>query len=165
MKTKPKWSGLLLTALAAAILATGCSKAEQIVKEAEKAVEEDSLTVTYDNGKEVTFSEKEDIPDLFPSDVPLPEGIQVLSSISSKDNVTVMIETEMPYEEVVELYVDYAQQAGYEEVHRLETGTSINYSTQRGTERFVVTLGLNEEDNKTTEGVLVYSNKPEQPEE
>lgn len=114
-----------------------------------------------EDGKEITLSNESDIPDLFPSDVPLPEEIQVISSISSDDSVTLGIETEMPYEDVVELYYDYAQKAGYTEVHKLEDEKFINYSAQKGTERFIFTLQLNMEDNKTVYGSLIYSNEPE----
>jgi len=112
--------------------------------------------VTYDNGKEVTFSNKADIPELFPSDVPLPEGMQVVSSIGSDRGVTVMFDTELSYDDVVELYVDYAQKAGYTELHRLEEENSIHYSSQRGTEIFAFHLQLSMEDNKTIEGAIDY---------
>ncbi len=151
---------MILAALAIMLLATGCSKADQIVKEVEKAEkqveEEGELTVTYDNGKEVTFSNKADIPDMFPSDVPFPDGIQVVSSIGSDRGVTVMFDTELPYDDVVELYVDYAQKAGYTELHRLEDENSIHYSSQRGTEIFAFHLQLSMEDNKTIEGAIDY---------
>lgn len=38
---------------------------------------------------------------------------------------------------------------------------TISHSLQKGTERFVYTLQLDLEDNKTVTGALVYSNKPE----
>lgn len=147
--------------LAASIVALaftlGCSNVEQMVKDAEDG----EVTIKNANGKEVTLSSKADIPDTFPSDIPLPDEIVVTSSISSSDSVTVTIETEMPFDEVIALYVDYAAQAGYSEVHRMEDAASIHYSSQKGTERFIVTLQQDLEDNKTVTGALVYSNKPE----
>ncbi|XID92903.1 hypothetical protein ACF3MZ_31410 [Paenibacillaceae bacterium WGS1546] len=157
MKKKQVWKWLLPAALVVMILAAGCSKAEQAIKEAEQG----TTTITKEDGEEIKLSGKPDIPDLFPSDVPLPDGIQVTSSISSNDSVTLTIETEMPYEEVLELYYDYSQQAGYSEVHRLESENTIHYSAQKGTERFVFSLQLDLEDNKTVTGALVYSNIPE----
>ncbi|MFC4597404.1 hypothetical protein [Cohnella hongkongensis] len=151
-----KWGFAVLSAVLMTVLvfATGCSKAEKAVIEAE---EQGTMTITRDDGEEIKFSSKSSIPDLFPSDVPLPDEIQVTSSISSKDSVTVTIETEMPYEEVLELYYDYSQQAGYSEVHRLEGENTIHYSSQKGTEHFVFSLQLDEEDHKTVTGALVYS--------
>lgn len=143
--------------LAALLLATGCSEIEQAIQEAEQG----TVTITKEDGKEITLSSKPDIPELFPSDVPLPDEIQVTSSIGSNDSVTLTIETEMPYDDVLALYYDYAQHAGYSEVHRMESENTIHYSAQKGTERFVFTLQLDQEDNKTVTGALVYSNKPE----
>lgn len=157
MKKKQLVNWLVPAALAVMILATGCSKVEQAIREAEQG----TTTITKEDGEQITMSSKSDIPDLFPSDVPLPDSIQVTSSISSQESVTLTIETEMPYKEVLELYYDYAQNAGYSEVHRLESENTIHYSAQRGTERFVFSLQFDLEDNKTVTGALVYSNKPE----
>lgn len=147
--------------LAASILALafmlGCSNVEQLVQNAEDG----EMTIENINGEEITLSSKADIPDTFPSDIPLPDEIIVTSSISSDDSVTVTIETEMPYDDVLGLYVDYAGQAGYSEVHRMEDEDSIHYSSQKGTERFVFSLQKDLEDNKTVTGALVYSNNPE----
>lgn len=136
------------------IIATGCANVEQVISEAEQG----TATITKRDGEQITLSSTPDIPDLFPSDVPLPRGIQVTSSIGSSDSVTVTIETQMPYDEVVELYRNYTEEAGYAEVHRLEDENTINYSAQKGTERFVFTLQLDLEDHTTVTGALVYSN-------
>lgn len=158
MKNGKKLSASLFAVLLLAMMiATGCSKAEKAIKEAEQG----TTTITKEDGEEIKLSSKTDIPDMFPSDVPIPDEIQVTASISGSDSVTVTIETEMPYEDVVKLYSDYAQQAGYSEVHKLEADQTINHSFQRGTERFVYTLQLDLENNKTITGALVYSNKPE----
>lgn len=154
--TNWKRAGLAATILTLAF-SLGCSNVEQMVKEAEDG----EVTIENANGEEITLSSNADIPDTFPSDIPLPDEIVVTSSISSDDSVTVTIETEMPFDEVIALYVDYAGQAGYSEVHRMEDESFINYSSQKGTERFVFTLNRDLEDNKTVEGALVYSNKPE----
>lgn len=154
MKNMQKWSVVLFSVfLVALIFVTGCSKLEKVISEAEQG----KTTVAKVDGKEITLSSKPDIPDLFPSDVPLPDEIQVVSSISSDDSVTLAIETEMPFDDVVELYYEYAQKAGYSEVHKLESEKFINYSAQKGTERFIFTFQLNMEDNKTVYGSLIYS--------
>jgi len=150
-------SVLMLIVLIGILALTGCSKIEQAISDAEQG----TATITKEDGEQITLSSTPDIPDLFPSDIPLPDEIEVTSSIGSSDSVTVTIETQMPYDEVVDLYYDYAQNAGYSEVHRLEDEYSINYSTQKGTERFIFTLQLDQEDNTTVTGALVYSNKPD----
>ncbi len=158
MKNRQRWSVILSAVLLAALVfATGCSKVEKAIKEAEQGM----TTITKEDGEKITLSGKPDIPDSFPSDIPLPEEIQVVSSISGNDSVTLAIEADMPYEDLIKLYSDYAQQAGYSEVHKLGDEYSINHSFQKGTERFVYMLYLDQEDNKTVTGALVYSNKPE----
>lgn len=158
MKNRQKWSiALFAVMLIAMIFATGCSKVEKAIQEAEQG----TTTITKGDGEEIKLSSETDIPDLFPSDVPLPDEIQVTSSISGKDSVTLTIETQMPYDDAVKLYYNYTQQAGYSEVHKLEDRDSINYSFKKGTERFIFTLQLDLEDKKTVTGALVYSNKPE----
>lgn len=155
MKNMKKWSAVLsVVMLIALIIMAGCSKIEDVISEAEQ---QGTTTITKEDGKKITLSNKPDIPDLFPSDIPLPDEIQVISSISSDDSVTLGIETELPYDDVVQLYYDYAQKAGYSQVHRLEDQKFINYSAQRDTERFIFTLQLNLENNKTVYGSLIYS--------
>jgi len=165
MKNRQKWSvALFAVMLVAMIFATGCSKAEKAIKEAEEAIieaEQGTSTITKEDGKQIKISSETDIPDSFPSDIPIPDEIQVTASISGNDGATITIETQMPYDDVVKLYSDYAQQAGYSEVHKLDSDNSINHSFLKGTERFVYTLQLDLEDNKTVTGALVYSNKPE----
>lgn len=155
MKHKQKWSTVLSAViLITLIVMTGCSKIEDAISGAEQ---QGTMTITKEDGKKITLSNRPDIPELFPSDVPLPDEIQVISSISSDDSVTLGIETEMPYDDVVKLYYEYTQKAGYSEVHKLEDQKFINYSAQKGTERFIFTLQLNLEDNKTVYGSLIYS--------
>jgi len=158
MKNRQKWStALFAVLLIATIVATGCSKVEKAIKEAEQG----TTTITKEDGEEIKLSGETDIPDLFPSDIPIPDEIQVTSSISGSDSVTLTIETEMPFEDIVKLYSDYAQQAGYSEVHKLEADKTINHSFQRGIERFVYMVQLDLEDNKTVTGALVYTNRPD----
>jgi hypothetical protein len=172
MRNRRKWNGMVVAAVVVAlILAAGCSNIEQAIsnteqnfEDAEEAfgdAEKGEVTITREDGRKITLSSKPDIPDLFPSDIPLPDEMEIISTISSDDSVTLGVETEMPYDEIVKLYFDYAQDAGYTEVHKLEDEKFINYSTQKGTERFIFTFQLNLEDNKTVYGSLIYSNKPE----
>jgi len=155
----------------ALLLAAGCSNIEQAISNTGQAFEDmeeafgdadkGEVTITREDGREITLSSKPDIPDLFPSDIPLPDELEVVSSISTDDSVTLAIDTEMPFDDIVKLYLDYAQEAGYAEVHTMEDEKFINYSGQKGTERFIFTFQLNLEDNKTVYGSLIYSNNPE----
>lgn len=121
-----------------------------------------SLTYKTDEGKDITISSESKRPDDFPDDIPLPEGIVVTASTSSKEsgNITVVIETQRPFDEVVKLYQDYADKAGYKETIKMEEESNYMFSGVRDNETFVFNLGLDQEDNKTVTGALTYQKKP-----
>ena len=160
---------LLLTA--AMLLLTGCSN-EKVNEAADKATqqnnnqsslgtkEEDqgSITLKDASGKDVVLSSEQTLPDSFPKEAPVPDSIQVTSSITSEDTVTVTIATTtMSFAETVALYNDYLEQAGYVETFKIDEADFFNYTGKRGNEQFVVTLQLDLEDNKTVTGILIYS--------
>lgn len=160
MANKQKRSGMLIAAMLIALTvatATGCAKMEKALSDAEQG----KSTITKEDGSQVVISGNSDIPDLFPSDVPMPDEIHVVSSISSDNGVTVAFETELSFDKVFNMYFDYAQKNGYTEVHKLDGEGFISYSGQKGTERFIFNLQLNLEDNKTLNGSIIYSNKKE----
>lgn len=161
---KKLWTTVAVLLLSAMLLA-GCSEnGDQQSGNRERAAqgeEEGTVTMKDNEGRDVVITNKQDIPELFPDDVPMPDSIQIVSSISSMDTVTIAMNTEMPFSEVVALYDGYLQEAGYEEAFRIDEADFYNYSGRRGNEQFVVTLQLDLEDNKTVTGALVYTNMEE----
>lgn len=158
---KKLWTVLAAISLSASLALTGCagSGESQSGNRGGAEVNEDEGVVTLkDNeGEDVVITNKQEVPDSFPDDVPMPESIKIVSSITSVDTVTIAIETEIPFEEAVDMYDGYLQEAGYVEAFKSDDPDYYNYSGTKGDEQFVVTLMLDQEDNKTVTGVLVYS--------
>lgn len=150
MKKAIRFSVLAL-ALAIATLASGCSGGNN---------EEGSLTIKTGSGKTVLSSESE-WPKGLPADIPKMEGMVVTASSVSTDsgNITVAVEVEKPLDEVVKLYRDYCQTAGYTQTLEMEEEFSYMYSGTRGQEVFVVNFSLDQEDGRTVMGAIVYENK------
>ncbi|CAH1195588.1 hypothetical protein PAECIP111893_00723 [Paenibacillus plantiphilus] len=121
-----------------------------------------SLTYETDEGKQLTISSKTEVPEGFPSDIPLPAEIKITSSLKSEasGNITVAIETEMPFEEAVKLYQGYADKAGYKESFKIEEAGFYSFSGSTNNELFVFNLQLDQENKKTVTGALVYEKKP-----
>lgn len=156
-----KWlARMAAVVLAASMALTACSGNETGRSggtNGDQGADEGSVTLKDNEGKDVVVSSKQEIPDSFPKDVPIPDSLKIVSSISSDDSTTLAIETDMPFDEAVALYDGYVQEAGYVESFKMDEEDFYNYSGRRGQEQFVVTLQLDLEDNKTVTGVLVYS--------
>ena len=152
-----------MAALVLAIaLATGCGGG---VKVTEGEDGEGRLTITNDDGKQFTLSGENELPEGFPQDIPMPDGIVVTASTSSDSsgNMTVAIESELPFDELVKLYREYADGAGYEETLKMEEEGYYMYSGSRngGDEVFTFNFALDQESGDKVGGALVYDNKPE----
>lgn len=163
---KKRYTAILTIALAAALLASGCSNnGADESKEGSAGTNssaENSITYKTDGGKEITLSSEKEVPEGFPGDIPLPGEIGVTSSLKSEasGNITVSIETEMPFEEVVKLYQEYADSAGYKENFKINEEGFYSFSGAKDSEQFVFTLQLDLDNNKTVTGALVYEKKP-----
>lgn len=150
--------------IAIAAVTAGCSGAESSgEKDSEKVAteggEKGSVTITTDAGKTVLSSESE-WPKSFPDEIPKPKGMKVTaSSQSDSGNITVSIETEKPFDEVVKLYQDYVKSAGYKQTLEMKESGYYMYSGTRGKEMFMFTLGLDQEDGQIVTGALVYEDK------
>ncbi|MDG0795142.1 hypothetical protein OMP38_33195 [Cohnella ginsengisoli] len=118
-----------------------------------------SATMTTDAGKTVLSSESE-WPKGFPNEIPKPEGVKVTASAhNDSGNMTVSIESKKPFDEVVKLYQDYVKSVGYAQALELKEDGYYMYSGTRGNETFTFTFSLDQEDNKTVAGALVYEHK------
>ncbi|SDD82776.1 hypothetical protein SAMN02799630_04236 [Paenibacillus sp. UNCCL117] len=153
-----RYAKMAAAVLIAAVFGAGCSSVE--IHEA--AGDKGSVTYKTDGGKEVTLSSEAKLPEGFPSDIPLPAAIAVTASISSKEsgNKMVSIETKMPFAEVVKLYKDYADKAGYKENFVMQEEGVYSYSGSKAGELFVFNLALDQEDKKTVTGALTHEKKP-----
>ncbi|MDF2713730.1 MAG: hypothetical protein K0R28_655 [Paenibacillus sp.] len=145
-----------IIALSVTIPAAGC--AGVAVKEGTE--DKGSVTVKTDGEKSVTLSGEKEIPKGFPTDIPLPAEIGVVSSLKRNDSYTVAIETKLSMDKVVKLYQEYAEKANYKEVFKMSEEGSYRYSGSKGNELFAFNLQLDLEDKKTVTGALVYEKKP-----
>ncbi|QJD85555.1 hypothetical protein [Cohnella herbarum] len=149
MKKAIRFSVLALV-FAIATVASGCSGSNN---------EEGSLTIKTGSGKTVLSSESE-WPKGLPADIPKMEGMVVTaSSVSDSGNITVAVEVEKPLDEVVKLYQDYCQSAGYTQTLEMKEEFTYMYSGTRGQEVFVFNFSLDQEDGRTVMGSIVYESK------
>jgi hypothetical protein len=134
-----------------AAVVTGCSGGDK---------DEGSITIKTGSGKTVLSSESE-WPQGLPAEIPKMEGMVVTASSVSdaSGNITVAVEVEKPLEDVVKLYQDYCQEAGYTQTLEMKEEFSYMYSGTRGQEVFVVNFALDQEDGKTVTGAIGYENK------
>ncbi|MFS0726809.1 hypothetical protein [Paenibacillus sp. 1P07SE] len=154
-------SGAAGIMLAAILLAAGCSHSGMghvTVGESGGTTtkEQGSVTYTSKDGEETTYSSKEELPEGFPGDIPFPPDYVVTSSITTEEGYTVTFDSTRPFGEVVELYKEYAERAGYQESYLMDEADFYNYTGNKGDEKFVSTLTLDLEDNKTVTGIIVY---------
>lgn len=156
MMTNRRYILTALIALSVTIPAAGCSGVA--VKEGPE--DKGSVTIKTDGGKSVTLSGETEIPKGFPTDIPLPAEIGVVSSLKRNDSYTVAIETKLPLDKVVKLYQEYAEKANYKEVLKMSEEGYYRYSGSKGNELFAFNLQLDLEDKKTVTGALVYEKKP-----
>jgi len=119
------------------------------------------MIVTNAAGDKTVFSSKAEWPEELPADVPRPEGIAVTASMNSESTggVTVSVETERPFDEVVGIYRDYADQAGYAQTLEMKEDGYYMFTGTRGTETFTFTIQLDQEGGKTVTGAISYGSK------
>lgn len=155
---------IIVFVLVIAAVSAGCSGSEDsgekdVTTIAAKDGEKGSVTITTDAGK-IELSSESEWPESFPDEIPKPEGMTVTaSSQSDSGNITISIEAEKPFDEVVKLYQDYVKSAGYSQTLEMKESGYYMYSGTRGKEMFMFTLALDQEDEGTVTGALVYEIK------
>ncbi|QMV42756.1 hypothetical protein [Cohnella cholangitidis] len=121
-----------------------------------------SLTYKTEDGNEITLSSKGEVPEGFPSEIPLPGGMDVTASTHSENsgNYTVSVEIEKPFDDVLKIYRDYIKDAGYTQTLEMKEEGYYMYSGTRGDELFMITFNQDQENKKLVTGALVYEKKP-----
>lgn len=86
----------------------------------------------------------------------------VTASVKSETTgtVTVAVETSRPFDEIVRLYRDYAEKAGYRQANEMKDDGYFMYTGSKGAETFSVTIQLDQENRKKVTGAIVYGKKP-----
>lgn len=153
--------GIAALALAAAIAIAGCSSGRD-GGEAGGGNTEGTSVVRNAAGDKTVLSSVQEWPKELPADVPRPDGVKVTASVKSEGSgtVTVAVETSRPFDEVVRLYRDYAEKAGYKPANEMRDEGYYLYSGSKGAETFAVTIQLDQEGGKKVTGAIVYGKKP-----
>lgn len=150
-------------ALAAALCGVvACKKQTTIQTDQGKVVvkqdgKETTATFRDESGKEVTVSTAEGkLPDNFPKDMPLPEGVKVAGHISAEEGMSVQLEAKQSPSEVLEFYRKALKEKDWKIQADASFGDSATLSAQREEETasVVVTKG-----NGGSSITLSYSRK------
>ena len=116
---------LVVCLMSLAISVAGCQAVEDKIAEetSEKLVEgatgvdvetsEDEVTITGEDGKSITSSQSGELPEDFPTDVPVYEG-DIESSLFTEGNFTVAIKTADSAEDVYAWCLDEVKAGGWE---------------------------------------------------
>ena len=165
--------GWLIPVLAISLVCFGCGKRQADEMAAEKIVENAIEGATGGeanvdlSGETVTIKSKEgtmvisggenvSLPDNFPKDVPVYKGAKVLTSISSKEGMSVTLQTTDAVAKVAEFYKTQMAAQGWQSEASLDTGhqTMLNYKKEARTAAVIImadqdggttiTLGLDE---------------------
>lgn len=152
---------LLLVALSLVALfaLAGCQSIAE--KAAEVAVEKstgvqidkdgDSVTVTGEDGTQVTASEGGELPDGFPTDVPVIDG-PIISSVKSDNSFMVVIETDKPIDEVNDWYKDQLKDSSWKIVFETKSEDGAAIGGERDNANMQVTI--TKSDAKTNVSLL-----------
>jgi len=155
VRTKGRKGWIVLT-LGVALAVAGCSSEGNGRDEAEG-----TSIVTNAAGDKTLLSGKQEWPKEFPAEIPRPDGMQVTASsyVETSGHITVAVETEQPFEEVIQIYRDYVKQAGYEQQQEMKEEGYYTYYGAKGAETFAFTIQLDLESGQKVTGVLIYANK------
>ncbi len=147
---------LLLAGLAVAVV--GCqSIAEQAT---EAAVEQatgvkidksgDEVTIQGEDGTEMTASSAGDLPEGFPTDVPVYEG-DIIASVKAAEGYSVTIEAASDVSTVFDWYKTELDAQGWKIMSEVKVQDGGALSAEKGNQQLQVTFGADSGDaNKTT---------------
>lgn len=162
---------LLVLAIAAIIIAAfpvtvGCARVAE--EAAERAVEDStgveidaddgSVTIEGEDGSEVTVSEDGQLPDGFPTDVPVSDG-EITATMKSGDTFTVGIETPDDHASVLEWYRDRLEGEGWTITTDLTVEDGGMLTAEKGDQALQVTVGAGSSGESETVVTLITGPK------
>jgi len=158
------WAAIALTVL----LIAGCSgngdEENSSNGGVSVSVNEDEKSVTVENANgTTTLSGSNERPELFPEEIPLPDGAVISASLENADKGSSMVtfEVERDFESVVKLYADYVAGSGYvEALPTTSEAESYWFSGNRDQEALVITLNKDLERDGWTSGAVTYQKAP-----
>lgn len=159
---KVKITILAISLLLIAALSIGCGKLSIPTGDGGTiSVSKDGgLTVKGKDG-EASFSSDQKIPKDFPKEIPIPKGSKVEGSFQAKSDgkksFTVTLSAKQSVEELVELYEDYLDKSGYEDVSGW--GDNSFWSTTGYKTDYYFSAMISEVENEGSSVILTYSPK------
>lgn len=114
--------------------------------------ENGSITITGEDGTEVTASEGGELPEGFPADVPVFEG-PVISSLKSGSGFMVVIETDRSVDEVKDWYKDELENSTWKVAFESTSAEGATIAAERDDATLHVTISA-DGDSKTTISLL-----------
>jgi len=110
----------------------------------------EQITIKGEDGAELTASSDGELPDGFPSDVPVFEG-KVVSSIKAEKGFSVTIEAEAGVMDVFDFYKDKLPAEGWNIVSEMKVEDGGAIVAEKGDQSVQVTVGVDSGDaNKAT---------------
>lgn len=117
----------------------------------------EKVTIETDEGK-VTVS-KNDIPDSFPSDITIYSGAEVISTAESSAGSSVVLKTSDSTSKVADFYKDDLKKNGWEIVSTITNEGVSLITANKGSKGVLITVTTDEEDGKTSVGIIVTNNQ------
>jgi hypothetical protein len=143
----------ILVLLALALGATGCGAIIKGVAEKATGVKVDesgdNMTVTGADGQSVTVGEGAELPDGFPTDVPLYEG-KIVTSVKTDTGFMVSLETPDEATTIYDWYQTEIEAEGWTKKTEMSTPEGGLIAAEKGTSTLGVNIGYSASDKKST---------------
>jgi len=156
----------IVTMLVVAFSVVGCQQVAEKATEAaiEKSTgvevdqEGDEVTIKGEDGTEITASSDGQLPDGFPTDIPVYEG-QITSSLKADKGWSVTIEAADDVETVFTWYKQELEASGWKIVSEMKVTDGGVLVAEKGDQSVQVTLGTSSSDAAKTSIALFVSTK------
>jgi len=109
----------------------------------------DSVTITGEDGSSITASEGGELPEGFPEDAPVYDGV-ITTSLVSEENFTIGVETDDEWTTVWDWYVSELESEGWTKTTELKLEDSGMLSGEKGDRLIQLTIGPASSDDAAT---------------
>lgn len=122
-----------------------------------------SVQTTDENGQSQStqFSESKELPEGFPDSIPMPDGVNVTSSIKSTtdgmNSFIVTFDAEISSEELHKLYADYLKKEGYTDLFDMAQDDVLMLTGKLNTSSFSLAASKSTEDASRFEVVITWA--------
>jgi hypothetical protein len=143
----------ILVLMALALSVTGCGALIKSAAEQATGVKVDQsgdgVTVTGPDGQTVTTGESAELPDGFPTDVPLYEG-KIVSSVKTGNGFLVSLETPDEAKAIYDWYQTEVEAEGWTKTTEMSTPEGGLIAAEKAGSTLAVNVGYSASDKKST---------------